>query len=109
MLLIVLAVALLARGAWWYFDSEQSAPGMNARGYAYVCNGKSCGHVFFLSQAEMRAHQEKHYGQAVPCPKCGKTETVAGIECPHCRKISPSRRGERTCPGCSKDLFASPK
>ncbi|MFI5381337.1 MAG: hypothetical protein ACHRHE_18725 [Tepidisphaerales bacterium] len=106
-LVVVIAVVLLGGYVWWYYRVP-SGGGNLPNGVVWLCQNKACGNVFRMTEKELKAHYETHYGQPVACPKCGKTEVSRGIECPHCKKIFLKARDGSKCPSCGKDIHQPP-
>jgi hypothetical protein len=98
------AVVLLASGAvgaWSYLRNTNNANFPN--GLLFVCSDDKCGHQFTMTTHEFGQFQEKHYGEDVPCPKCGK-KAVKALKCPHCGAVSPMTRDLTECPKCHQAM-----
>ncbi len=68
-------------------------------GTFWVC--KKCDNHFNVSEKALNEHQLKHYGEPLPCPKCGSTELIRSIKCSNCGEYYPmARGGEQKCPKC---------
>ena len=96
---IIIAVVLIY--------AQARGPANNANfpeGLQYVCTDPGCGNAFTMTTREFGQHNEKHYGQPVPCPKCEKTTTARAERCPHCGHVHKAQRGMAPCPQCGKDL-----
>jgi hypothetical protein len=103
-LVVLIAAVLLGGYVWWYYRPASGSGGF-PNGIVWICQNKECGNTFRMTEKEMAAHYQKHYGQPVPCPKCGKTDVARGMECPHCKKTFLKPRGESNCPACGKDIY----
>src|SRR5438128_402489 len=68
-------------------------------GTFWICNAN--GHHFNLSLKELSDHHAKHYGEPIPCPKCGSTDTIRAYRCEKCGEYYPMIRGaDPVCPKC---------
>ena len=106
-LVVVISAVLLGGYVWWYYNGS-SGDTNHPNGIPYICENKECGNIFRMTEKEVRAHYEKHYGEAIPCPKCLKS-AVRGIECANCKSIFKSVRGQTKCPSCGKELDTTAK
>ena len=79
-------------------------------GTAWLCG--DCGKGFRKSISELHEIYRDRPGAPVPCPHCGKTNTVRAKQCPHCsayferaaRDRNPEHTGRPVCPKCGKAL-----
>lgn len=82
----------------------KSRPGASAIAptddFYYIC--KSCNNHFGMSNSALNAFQKAHYGEPMPCPKCGSTELIHAIKCTKCGEIYPegNRGDDPPCPKC---------
>lgn len=103
--LVVIVVGAIAWGVYTAVDwatAHGDNDADNPEGIFFVCG--QCGHGFVLTVKQFEAHHKAHWGQGVPCPKCGAAKPRKGIRCPHCEGIFPHKRGaeKQICPGCRK-------
>ena len=80
----------------------------NPHGILYLC--KDCKHEFVLTVKQLEAHHKANWGEPVPCPKCGGTNTTQAIRCVHCGRVFEYDRTaeEIICPYCKKNPFPPP-
>jgi rubrerythrin len=102
-LIIVLAAGYIA---WSLHKPANSVDLPN--GTFWVC--KKCDNHFALSEKALNEHQAKHYGEPLPCPKCGSTELIRSIRCEKCGEYYPmNRRGaDLKCPKCGTPASPQP-
>jgi predicted RNA-binding Zn-ribbon protein involved in translation (DUF1610 family) len=95
----VLITFIVAWSAWSSFHTPANSVDM-PNGSFWVC--KKCGNHFAMSERELNEHQAKHYGEPLPCPKCGSTDLVRSIRCEKCGEYYPMGRGgpNLKCPKC---------
>ncbi len=94
-----LAILLLSVVIWSRSRSDTTAIAPTSDFY-YIC--KSCNNHFGMSNSQLNAFQSKHYGEPVPCPKCGSTELIHAVKCAKCGEIypEPQRGADPACPKC---------
>lgn len=97
---LALLIWLFSGGGGSYGDNNANFPD----GKIYVCDDDACNHVFNMSMTELSEHHKAHYGEPIPCPKCGKTPAHPAVKCPHCDTVSIEQRGGENCPKCGKPL-----
>jgi len=70
----------------------------------WMCGNQACGNTFTMTRKDLVKHQEAHPDSPFPpCPKCGKSLSVAANKCPHCGTIyAGGGRGRTVCPKCGK-------
>jgi DNA-directed RNA polymerase subunit RPC12/RpoP len=96
---VLVLLAVVGTFAWnWRPANNANRPD----GVYYLCANQKCGHEWNMTMRELSDHHEEHYGQPVPCPKCGETKTVRAEKCIHCGKLFVSTRDPRPCPHCKK-------
>ena len=88
LLVVIVAVAAIHRPA-----NDPSHPD----GTYWLC--QSCGHDFSMSTKALGEFHTSHYGERLPCPKCGSTRTVLAYKCPACGKVYPAHDA-KVCPSC---------
>jgi hypothetical protein len=95
----IVAVVVTAGVIFWWYQPANNAnvPG----GTWWICKSESCKQEFSLSMAQLSDHHEKHYGQPVPCAKCGSA-SVKADKCPSCGKVFVMQRDSTKCPACGK-------
>jgi hypothetical protein len=72
-------------------------------GTDWLCLNPACKNHFKLTMHELGEHHRLHYGQPVPCPKCGQRADRAEV-CKSCGKVFQQMRGMTNCPYCGKPL-----
>jgi hypothetical protein len=93
----LLVVAAVALAAWrWRPANNDNFPD----GTFWICRNPQCHAEFVLSMKQLGEHHRQHYGQPVPCPQCGKTDTTRAERCPNCKKFYPMQRDLLPCPHC---------
>src|SRR5215471_13009636 len=98
---IVAVVVATGVGAWmWRPANNDNFPD----GTYWICSEPTCKTEFSLTMTQLSDHHEKHYGQPVPCPKCGKP-AIRADKCKHCGRIYPMDRNSVVCPFCGKPNF----
>jgi len=110
-LIIGLAAIGIGAAAWGVFAAiRHSSPygdnnADNPNGILYLC--ENCKHEFVLTVKQLEAHHKANWGEPVPCPKCGSTDTIQAIRCAHCGRVFPHDRTaeEAICPYCKKNPF----
>ena len=95
----VVVAALIGYIAWFAIHKPAISADL-PDGTFWVC--KKCDNHFAMSEKALNDHQAKHYGEPLPCPKCGSTELIRSIKCQNCGEYYPmNRRGsELKCPKC---------
>lgn len=77
-------------------------------GTHWIC--KTNGHHFDLTLRQLSDHYKAHFGEPVPCPKCGATDTIRANRCPKCGEYYPmTRGGQPPCPKCGTPQPAPPE
>jgi len=64
-------------------------------GLDFVCPS---GHEFNMTVSQMNQFYEKHYGEEVPCPKCGATPSRRAVRDPNTGKLRVPDRNEGALP-----------
>jgi hypothetical protein len=96
---IVLVAAVTAVVAWnWRPANNANFPD----GTFWICQNDSCHHEFVLTMEQLSEHHKLHYGQPIPCPKCGQAGAIRALRCPSCGKFYPQPRDPMPCPFCGK-------
>lgn len=96
---------LLAACVAAYFALRPSHNDANfPQGTWWLC--KSCGAAFPMTMKQLSDHNQQHYGEPIPCPKCGKTDTVRAQKCPKCGKVYELTRNTQKCPACGAPVVA---
>lgn len=103
---VVVGAVGLVLTVWWNWRSPNNDN--FPEGVDYICLNQSCAHTWNLSMKELGEHHEAHYGQPVPCPKCGESKTFRAEKCPHCGKVIQMQRGGGNCPHCKASLAPGP-
>jgi hypothetical protein len=106
---IKLAIAFIALGAsaillWQYFRGGAGSESRSAPA-SWVCLSPDCRNEFRMSVGDV-IRQAGPEG-TVPCPKCGKSTTVRGVDCPNCNRILPPvghGAAPETCPHCKATI-----
>lgn len=80
---VILAVTVIWKTVNPYGDNSPDFPD----GIFYVCQG--CGEEFVLTVEELGQYHQEHWGEPVPCPKCGGTKTPRAERCGHCGRMFP--------------------
>lgn len=75
------AAANLPDGAWW------------------ICSNNECKHEFVMSAREISNWQHDHYGEPIPCPKCGHAPAQRALKCKECGTVYPALNATQ-CPKC---------
>ena len=75
-LVLVVAVILGVMAIWKTVNPHGDNSADFPDGFFYVCQGQGCGEQFVLTVKELAQHHQKHWGEPVPCPKCGGTKTA---------------------------------
>jgi len=71
-------------------------------GTFWLCSNPKCNAETVLTMKQLGDHHAKHYGQPIPCPKCG-AELLRADRCPDCKKLYPQQRNiAPLCPYCKK-------
>ncbi|MEX2215929.1 MAG: hypothetical protein WD768_17590, partial [Phycisphaeraceae bacterium] len=108
---ILSVAALLILGAFFIYNSGGEGHGDNNANFPdgtyWICSKPDCKHEFNLSMKALSDHHEHHYGDPIPCPKCGTAGAVPASLCPHCRKIYRTSTSSTVCPHCQKDTVKS--
>ncbi len=77
----------------------QLIPGANNKtfpnGLDFICPN---GHEFNMTVSQMNEFYEKHYGEEVPCPKCGATPCRRAVRDPKTGKLHVPDRNEGALP-----------
>ncbi len=95
---ILVAIVYVARA--WHPENNANHP----EGMQYIC--QDCGEAWTTSMKELGEHHKAHFGQPLPCPKCGKTKTVPAEKCSNCGTVfKADRGGGGTCPKCGKSVY----
>ncbi|MBC7771403.1 MAG: hypothetical protein H7210_02795 [Pyrinomonadaceae bacterium] len=106
-IIISVAAFFLALIIWWsrsgesYGDNNANFPD----GIARICADEACKHVFGMTMEEVGEHHKNHYGEPIPCAKCGKTPTHPAVKCKHCKVVSIQEASTMNCPSCQKPLY----
>jgi len=96
-LVVVAVVAVAGAAAWmWRPANNDNFPD----GTFWICKNPQCKGEFGLTMKQLSDHHVQHYGQPIPCPKCGKSDTIAAERCPNCKKYYPMQRDVHACPFC---------
>lgn len=66
------------------------------QGTYWTCDN---GHSFLMTTSELSDFHTKHYGERIPCPKCGSRKTVRAYKCPSCGTVYPAHDAKK-CPQC---------
>jgi len=91
-------VALILGYSLWANLHHSSNSADFPDGTYWICKN---GHHFNLSLKQLSDHHAQHYGEPIPCPTCGSTETVRAMKCKNCGEYYPLTRGqEPVCPKC---------
>jgi len=96
---ILIVTCLVGYSAWSSFHKPANSVDL-PNGTFWVC--KKCGNHFAMTEKALNEHQAEHYGEPLPCPKCGSTDLIRSIRCQKCGEYYPmDRRGsELKCPKC---------
>ncbi len=106
-LVLVAMLAVAAVGAWRtlypYGDNNREFP----EGHFFLCEDADCAEAFTLTVKEFGRHHEEHWGDPVPCPKCG-AKAANAEKCSRCDRPFPVvRYGQQAvCPRCEKTVDA---
>jgi hypothetical protein len=109
-LLVLVAVAITAL-LWGTFSGRADEQSEDfPQGTTWLC--KDCDRGFRKSISELHEIYRDGPGGPVPCPHCGKTNTVRARQCPHCgafferpaRGQDPKQSTRPACPQCGKAL-----
>jgi DNA-directed RNA polymerase subunit RPC12/RpoP len=96
---ITAVVALVLALTIWMKSRPGAAAIAPTNDFYYIC--KHCDNHFGMSNAALNSFQKDHYGEPLPCPKCGSTELIHAIRCTKCGEIYPEERGgDPPCPKC---------
>ncbi|MDB5291035.1 MAG: hypothetical protein JWL69_2276 [Phycisphaerales bacterium] len=91
---VVIGVAIVVAGRW--------RPANNANfpnGTWWICQNPACKAEFSMSSKELGEWHAKHYGDPLPCPKCGQTNVIRAEKCEKCGRVYPAQ-GAVACPNC---------
>lgn len=90
-------VVVIGIVAWrWRGANNENFP----EGTWWVCSSRECGNEFNLSMRQLSEHHQAHYGEPVPCPKCGSA-SKRGQKCLKCGKVTVvGTKPMDNCPGC---------
>jgi len=83
--------------------SRKSASGGSSGptdGYHVVC--KHCSHHSVIPQDQLESYPSSPQGEGYRCEKCGKFGSLAGKQCPQCKKWYLATYRGMPCPYCSK-------
>jgi len=67
---IVAVVVLAVTIGWWYFGNSDAGVEGSAI-TAWKCTKPECGQTFHLTVKQLSDFYKVHYGEPLPCPKCG--------------------------------------
>jgi len=68
-------------------------------GTFWIC--KKCDNHFNMATRALNDFQAAHYGEPLPCPKCGSTELLHAVRCPQCGEYVAKGAGPPPdCPKC---------
>ena len=75
-------------------------------GIPFLCTRPECQAEFVTTLDEMSDYRMKHPEElTMPCPKCGKSDTVRAVPCQKCKQFFPRslarRGGDVLCPQCT--------
>src|SRR5689334_11530039 len=99
-------IILVAVFAWSLFRGGSNSVDV-PEGTFWIC--KKCDNHFNMSTRALNDFQAKHYGEPLPCPKCGSTELIHAVRCPKCGEYVPKTGGPpTTCPKCGYDFSKRP-
>jgi hypothetical protein len=94
----VVVVVALAVYAMWRPANNANFP----EGTDWICTNQACKTTFKLTMKQLGEHHKAHYGEPVPCPKCGQ-RAIRADKCAFCGKIYPQIQGNNFCPYCKKE------
>jgi hypothetical protein len=76
-LILVIVGCLIAAAAVFFRPGGGTSHGENNANFPdgtfWICDNPQCGEQFTLTMKQLDEHHAKHYGEPLPCPKCGKT------------------------------------
>lgn len=93
----------IAVSGWAIFQANQPGNADNPfpDGLHYLCPDHETPQGFTLSYAAFAAHQEQHWGTAIPCPECRGEHARRAAHCATCGNYRETDRyAEGPCPKC---------
>jgi predicted RNA-binding Zn-ribbon protein involved in translation (DUF1610 family) len=94
---VVVIIAISAVAMRWHAANNANFP----HGTWWICQNPSCKAEFSMSSRELGQWHAAHYGDPLPCPKCGQTNVIRAEKCQNCGTVYPSR-GTTVCPHCGR-------
>jgi len=101
----LIVAALVMAGAGVFFYRYLTAPknsGENlSQGTHWICKNPDCNEEFSMPLYKVAKFSKM--GNGIPCPKCGKNNTVRAFQCPNCGGFyEPVGHGDdpEKCPHC---------
>lgn len=96
---IVAAVAIAGYVVWNHRSANTED---NPDGTFWICQNPQCKNEFVMSERQLNAYFDKHYGERLACPKCGQKDVIRALRCPKCKRFYPMQKGDTACPFCDK-------
>jgi ribosomal protein L40E len=96
---VVVLILAVAFGVWAMVRPSSNTADAPS-GLFFIC--KKCDNHFNKSMKEISDHQKAHFGEQIPCPKCGDKNTIRANRCVKCGEYYPmaSRGQQPPCPKC---------
>ena len=102
--LAVIAAAITGSMVWLRSEAAESADFPD--GTFWLCSGAACGAEFVKSLDDLGAFYQQNPNADLPCPDCGRTQTLRAARCEACGRHFPRpARGESpiNCPHCGEE------
>ena len=81
----------------WKYHPANNADFPN--GTWWICENPACKNEFSMTTTQISDWHVKHYGEPMPCPKCGEHHIIRAFKCQKCSTVFPAE-GARVCPKC---------
>ncbi len=95
----VTAAAVTGTMVWFRSDSAVSAD--FPQGTFWLCSDAACGAEFVKSLDELGAFYQQNPNADLPCPDCGRTQTLRAARCTACSRHFPRPARGRSPINCS--------
>ncbi len=102
--LAVIAAAVTSAMVWFRGDVAESSDFPD--GTFWLCSDATCGAEFVKSLDELGAFYQQNPNADLPCPDCGRTQTLRAARCTACTRHFPRPARGRSpinCPHCGEE------